>query len=43
MNVFVTDNLLNEFSTNGQEVNLQVNTIVGTNTVCTQKVQDVQR
>ena len=44
--VFVTDNLLNELSIDGKEVNLQVNTIVGTNTVRTRKacglqVQDV--
>ena len=36
--VFVTDNLLNELSIDGKEVNLQVNTIVGTNTVRTRKV-----
>ena len=36
--VFVTDNLLNELSVDGKEVNLQVNTIVGTNTVRTRKV-----
>ena len=33
--VFVTDNLLNELSIDGKEVNLQVNTIAGTNTVHT--------
>ena len=40
--VFVTDNLLNELSIDGKEVNLQVNTIVGTNTVRTRKVCGLQ-
>ena len=36
--VFVTDNLLNELSIDGKEVNLQVNTVIGTNTVRIRKV-----
>ena len=40
--VAVTDNLLNELNIDGKEVNLQVNTIVGTNTVRTRKVCGLQ-
>ena len=40
--VFVTDNPLNELCIDGKEVNLQVNTIVGTNTVRTRRVCGLQ-
>lgn len=36
--VFVSDSLLNQLGVEGHEVNLQINTIVGTNTVRTKKV-----
>lgn len=40
--VFVTDSLLNELNVNSQEVNLQVNTILGTNTARMRKVSGLQ-
>ena len=45
--VFVSDHLLNQLGVEGQEVNLQVNTIVGTNTIRTKKtsglcIQDIR-
>ena len=40
--VFVTDALLNELNVSGTEVNLQVSTIVGTNTVRMRKVSGLQ-
>jgi len=44
--VFVTDSLLDELDVSGQEINVQVNTIVGTNTLQMRKnpalqIQDV--
>lgn len=40
--VFVTDSLLDELDVSGQEVNAQVNTIVGTNTLRMRKVSGLQ-
>ena len=40
--VFVTDSLLDELDVSGQEVNVQVNTIVGTNTLQMPKVSGLQ-
>ena len=40
--VFVTNSLLNELDVSGQEVNVQVNTIVGTNTLRMRKVSGLQ-
>ena len=40
--VFVTDSLLDELDVSGQEVNIQVNTIVGTNTLQMRKVSGLQ-
>ena len=40
--VFVTNSLLNELDVSGQEVNVQVNTIVGTNTLWMRKVSGLQ-
>lgn len=40
--VFVTDSLLDELDVSGQEVNVQVNTIVGTNTLQMRKVSGLQ-
>ena len=39
---FVTDSLLEDLDVSGQEVNLQVNTIVGTNTLRMRKVSGLQ-
>jgi len=40
--VFVTDSLLDELDVSGQEINVQVNTIVGTNTLQMRKVSGLQ-
>ena len=40
--VFVTDSLLDELDVSGQEVNVQVNTVVGTNTLRMRKVSGLQ-
>ena len=40
--VFVTNSLLNELEVSRQEVNVQVNTIVGTNTLWMRKVSGLQ-
>ena len=39
--VFITDSLLNELRIHGCEVNLQVNTIVGTNTIRTKRISGI--
>jgi hypothetical protein len=39
--VFVSDSILDYLGVEGQEVNLQVNTIVGTNTIRTKKATDL--
>jgi len=40
--VFITDTLLNQLGADGQDVDLQVNTIVGTNTIRTKKLLGLQ-
>jgi len=40
--VFITDSLLQQLGIEGQEVNLEINTIAGVNSVLTRKVNGLQ-
>jgi hypothetical protein len=40
--VFVTDSLLSQLQVKGQDVNLEINTILGPNSVCTKKVNGLR-